>query len=76
MMIFLWLTLLCSVDSGEALFEQAMSLEGDQAQVVFAEAAAAFVDGADLNSDPNLMFNAGLAWAQAGEYREPIPGNI
>ena len=66
MMICLWLTLLCSVDSGEALFEQAMSLEGDQAQVVFAEAAAAFVDDADLNSDPNLMFNAGLAWAQAG----------
>ncbi len=65
-MISLWFSLLCSFDSSEALFERAMSLEGEQAQVVFVEAAESFVNRAALNADPNLAFNAGLAWAQAG----------
>jgi len=66
MMMCLWLSLLCSIDSGEALFERAMSLSPSQAEVVFSESAEAFVDAAAANPHPNVVFNAGLAWAQAG----------
>ena len=66
MMVCLWLSLLCSIESGEALFERAMSLAPSQAEVVFSEAAEAFVDDAATNPHPNVVFNAGLAWAQAG----------
>ncbi|MEL7067016.1 MAG: hypothetical protein AAGK24_06255, partial [Planctomycetota bacterium] len=62
-MLSLWMTLLCSVDSGEALFEKAMSLESTQSQVAFIEAAESFVHDAATNADPNVAFNAGLAWA-------------
>lgn len=65
-MLSLWMTLLCSVDSGEALFEKAMSLESTQSQVAFIEAAESFVHDAATNADPNVAFNAGLAWARAG----------
>ncbi|MBL22242.1 MAG: hypothetical protein CMJ37_05370 [Phycisphaerae bacterium] len=66
MMIYLWLFFLGSVDSGEALFERAMSLPPSQAQLVFSEAAESFVKDAATNPNPNVVFNAGLAWAQAG----------
>ena len=66
MIVCLWLSLVCSVDSGEVLFERAMSLSPSQAEVVFAEAAESFVDDAASNPHPNVLFNAGLAWAQAG----------
>ncbi len=66
MMIYLWLSFLGSVDSGEALFERAMSLTPSQAQLVFSEAAESFVKDAATNPNPNVVFNAGLAWAQAG----------
>ena len=65
-MVGLWLSLLCLADSGEALFERAMSLDSSQAKVVFIEAAESFMDEAATNADPNVAFNAGLAWAQAG----------
>ena len=65
-MLSLWMTLLCSVDSGEALFEKAMSLESTQSQVAFIEAAESCVHDAATNADPNVAFNAGLAWARAG----------
>ena len=65
-MLSLWMTLLCSVDSGEALFEKAMSLESTQSQVAFIEAAESFVHDAATNADPNVAVNAGLAWARAG----------
>ena len=65
-MVCLWIFLLCSIESGEALFESAMSLAPAQAEVVFSEAAESFVDDAAINSNPNVVFNAGLAWAQAG----------
>lgn len=65
-MLSLWMTLLCSVDSGEALFEKAMSLESTQSQVAFVEAAESFAHDAATNADPNVAFNAGLAWARAG----------
>ena len=66
MIVCLWLSLVCSVDSGEVLFERAMSLSPSQAEVVFAEAAESFVNDAASNPHPNVLFNAGLAWAQAG----------
>ena len=66
MIVCLWLSLVCSVDSGEVLFERAMSLSPSQAEVVFAEAAESFVDDAASNPHPNVLFNAGLAFAQAG----------
>ena len=44
-----------------------MSLSPSQAEVVFAEAAESFVDDAASNPHPNVLFNAGLAWAQGWE---------
>lgn len=64
--MMIYLSLLCLFDSGEGLFESAMSLESSQAQVVFIEAAESFMNDAATNADPNVVFNAGLAWAQAG----------
>ena len=65
-MFSLWMILLCSIDSGEALFERAMSLESSQSNAAFIEAAESFAHDAATNADPNVAFNAGLAWARAG----------
>ena len=66
MMISFLMTFLCSIDSGESLFERAMSQEASQSVATFIESAESFVDDAATNADPNLAFNAGLAWARAG----------
>lgn len=65
-MFSLWMILLCSIDSGEALFERAMCLESSQSNAAFIEAAESFAHDAATNADPNVAFNAGLAWARAG----------
>ena len=59
-----WLSL-CSVDSGEVLFLSVRVVVTKPLRV-FAEAAESFVDDAASNPHPNVLFNAGLAWAQAG----------
>lgn len=66
-MLWLLLSFAFTADSGEDLFERAMSLESGEARAVFQMSADQFLQASVENTDPNLLFNAGLAFAKAGD---------